>query len=173
MTTRNDECVAPRRHALVCTAVERPFQVGYRDSRTTGPSAHRRLQRVVQSRPRYGAERRNYDPQQPFTAQWLRCDMLWTFNRVVSRTVHGHSDTFKRRRTSSRWPLRAFTKNVGTRNRFRLYSGVRGCDSAHHAVDDWRLRVWFVAVRWPRPAGMTLHTRRPLPNHRRPMPSCL
>ncbi|MBK6336618.1 MAG: DUF3750 domain-containing protein [Betaproteobacteria bacterium] len=34
-------------------------------------------------------------------------------------------------------------------------------------------RFWFVAVRWPRQAGMTLLTRRPLPSDRRPMPSCL
>ena len=31
----------------------------------------------------------------------------------------------------------------------------------------------FVAVRWPRQAGMTRLTRRPLPSNRRRMPSCL
>jgi hypothetical protein len=69
--------------------------------------------------------------------------------------------------------LQAFKKNVRTRNRFRLYSVFAAGDSALHAVDEGRLRIWFVAVRWPRQAGMTLLTRRPLPSNRRPMPSCL
>jgi hypothetical protein len=46
-------------------------------------------------------------------------------------------------------------------------------DSAPHAVHDGRRPFWFVAIRWLRHAGMTHLTRRPLPSHRRRMPSCL
>ena len=37
----------------------------------------------------------------------------------------------------------------------------------------WRQGFGLVAARWPRQAGLTLLTRRPLPSDRRPMPSCL
>jgi len=56
---------------------------------------------------------------------------------------------------------------------FRWTASVTMSDSAPHAVHDGRRPFWFVAVRWPRQAGMTLLTRRPLPSNRRPMPSCL
>ena len=46
-------------------------------------------------------------------------------------------------------------------------------DSAHHAVANWTAPIWFVAVRWPRQAGLTLLTCRPLPSDRRLMPSYL
>ena len=88
-------------------------------------------------------------------------------------TAVGRTDTFRRRCKRRQWPLQAFKKNVRSKKRFRLYSGGRRGDSAHHAVDDGRRPFWFVAVRWPRQAGMTLLTRRPLPSDRRPMPSCL
>ena len=56
---------------------------------------------------------------------------------------------------------------------FRYAATVALGDSAQHAVHDGRRPFWFVAVRWPRQAGMTRLTRRPLPSNRRPMPSCL
>jgi hypothetical protein len=56
---------------------------------------------------------------------------------------------------------------------FRFTAMATVGDSAPHAVHDGRRPFWFVAVRWPRQAGMTLLTRRPLPSNRRPMPSCL
>jgi len=56
---------------------------------------------------------------------------------------------------------------------FRYTATVAPGDSALHVVHDGRRPLWFVAVRWPRQAGMTHLTRRPLPSNRRPMPSCL
>ena len=56
---------------------------------------------------------------------------------------------------------------------FRYTTTVALGDSAPHAVHGGWRPFWFVAVRWPRQAGMTLLTRRPLPSDRRPMPSCL
>jgi len=56
---------------------------------------------------------------------------------------------------------------------FRCTAALAMSDSAPHAVHERRRPSWFVAVRWPRQAGMTLLTRRPLPSDRRPMPSCL
>ena len=56
---------------------------------------------------------------------------------------------------------------------FRFTAMATVGDSAPHAVHDGRRPFWFVAVRWPRQAGMTRLTRRPLPSNRRPMPSCL
>jgi len=56
---------------------------------------------------------------------------------------------------------------------FRYTATVALGDSAPHAVHDRRRPFWFVAVRWPRQAGMTLLTRRPLPSNRRVVPSRL
>ena len=74
-------------------------------------------------------------------------------------------------RAGVRWPpAKPVTRNL----RFCLYSLARihpivVRETARH----WRQGFWFVAARWPRQAGMTLLTRRPLPSDRRPMPSGL
>ncbi len=66
-----------------------------------------------------------------------------------------------------------YSKTADASIAFPVDSDCRPGDSAPHAVHDRRHPFRFVAVRWPRQAGMTLLTRRPLPSDRRRMPSCL
>ena len=84
------------------------------------------------------------------------------------------TETFKRggADTASGWS-RALEKPQMQMLVFRCTAAVAMGDSAQHAVHGGRRPFGFVAVRWPRPAGMTRLTRRPLPSDRRPMPSCL
>jgi hypothetical protein len=50
---------------------------------------HDRQQRVGQSQPRPGAERRHYDRQQPFTPRWLPYVVQQPLDQIATKPVTG------------------------------------------------------------------------------------
>jgi hypothetical protein len=95
------------------------------------------------------------------------------FPRTARMTEYASTDTFNGGATIANGSLQAIEKRPIQGFIFAMTAAVAARNSADHAVDVERLPDWFVAVRWPRLAGLTHLTRRPLPSNRHPMPSCL
>ena len=74
MTALTDFCVIPTNPANGC----------YQGTPASRPENPQRQVRVGQSHPRPGAERRHYDPQQPFTPRWLPCVVQRPLDQIAS-----------------------------------------------------------------------------------------